>query len=140
MSARPPLGNITNKPTSRMSLAPPKRLSMAPRKTSLGRQSSVGARQSSFGVRLSAAGSGVLKRYLRGASFSYRRQSSIYGRGTTTKEDPRPVMDKQYITQSIKSLISFLISHNFNHSISQKMLRSPSAKDFYNILQFIVHL
>lgn len=59
---------------------------------------------------------------------------------STTRADPRNITDKRYVPTSIRSLIEFLTYHNYDHSISPKILTSPSGKDFNNIVQFLFRL
>jgi kinetochore protein NDC80 len=53
------------------------------------------------------------------------------------RADPRNITDKKFVAVSIHSLIDYLTAHNFDHSISPKILTSPSAKDFNTIVQFL---
>lgn len=73
-------------------------------------------------------------------------RSSMYGRSSTmgaqgasghTKE-PRPIREKSWQTNSIKSLIGFLVESGYNHSaVSFKSLQAPSFKDFQLIFKFL---
>eukprot|EP00597_Dinobryon_sp_UTEXLB2267_P007051 CAMPEP_0170096644 /NCGR_PEP_ID=MMETSP0019_2-20121128/28724_1 /TAXON_ID=98059 /ORGANISM="Dinobryon sp., Strain UTEXLB2267" /LENGTH=893 /DNA_ID=CAMNT_0010318705 /DNA_START=36 /DNA_END=2717 /DNA_ORIENTATION=+ len=56
--------------------------------------------------------------------------------------DPRNFGDKQFMTNSIRSLVDFLIQHNFSNefpstSVSPKVLAKPTNKDFQNIVLFL---
>jgi kinetochore protein NDC80 len=62
----------------------------------------------------------------------------MYGHGgKVTKTDPRPISEKEFRTDCIRSLISYLTSHGYNTQLSAIILSSPSAKEFANILQFL---
>jgi len=52
-------------------------------------------------------------------------------------KDPRPIRDKSFIANSIRSLINFLVQAGYNQPVSQKTLQAPSAKDFQNIFKFL---
>lgn len=56
---------------------------------------------------------------------------------TARTSDPRNITDKRFVPTSIHALIDYLSAHNFDHIISPKILTSPSAKDFNNIVQFL---
>lgn len=51
--------------------------------------------------------------------------------------DPRNITDKRFIVASIRALIEYLTIHNYDNSISPKILTNPSTKDFNNIVQFL---
>jgi kinetochore protein NDC80 len=51
--------------------------------------------------------------------------------------DPRNLSDKQFLNDSIRTLLRYLTEHNFDHSISPKILSRPSNKDFSNIALFL---
>jgi kinetochore protein NDC80 len=54
-------------------------------------------------------------------------------------KDPRPIREKAWQTQSIRSLISFLVQLGYNQSpLSLKSLQAPSSKDFQFIFRFLV--
>ncbi|KAK0047416.1 kinetochore protein NDC80 [Biomphalaria pfeifferi] len=68
-----------------------------------------------------------------------RPSSGIGVRGRTDViKDTRPIYDKKYQAQCIRQLLEFLISHQYPHPISQKLLELPSAKDFFKIFEFCV--
>ena len=63
------------------------------------------------------------------------RSSSIaVGRVGT---DPRNISDKQFVNNSIRTLIEYLTRHNFDHAINPKILTRPAVKDFQNIIMFL---
>lgn len=51
--------------------------------------------------------------------------------------DPRPLNDKQYMLSSAKTLISFLSAHHYTKAVNMKTLSSPSAQEFYSIVEFL---
>lgn len=56
--------------------------------------------------------------------------------------DPRNIGDKQFMTNSIRALVDYLLQHNFNNefpstSVSPKVLAKPTNKDFQNIVLFL---
>ena len=62
------------------------------------------------------------------------RSSSIaVGRST----DPRNITDKQFLSNSIRTLLEYLTRHNFDHAITPKILTRPAVKDFQNIVMFL---
>eukprot|EP00899_Mesostigma_viride_P019184 jgi/Mesvir1/27267/Mv07103-RA.1 len=67
------------------------------------------------------------------------RRSSTVGRGSATgaRSDARPITDKAFQASCIRSVIAFLTTHGYEHTISPKILASPTGKDFTNIIQFL---
>jgi kinetochore protein NDC80 len=66
------------------------------------------------------------------------RRSSVFGRGGTgAKADPRP-MDKKHFHESIKRVIAYLTEHQYDSTISLKMLTTPTTKDFQFVLEFLL--
>jgi kinetochore protein NDC80 len=53
------------------------------------------------------------------------------------RSDPRNIGDKQFMNGSIRMLIDYLTEHNFDHTISPKILTRPAVKDFNNIMLFL---
>ena len=51
--------------------------------------------------------------------------------------DPRNIADKQFVNNSIRTLIEYLTRHNFDHAINPKILIRPAVKDFQNIIMFL---
>lgn len=68
-----------------------------------------------------------------------RGRSSIFGSRPQAKSDPRPLNDKGFQKQCIRRLIAYLADHNYNHAISEKLLSTPTSKEFLNIVQFLFH-
>ena len=61
-----------------------------------------------------------------GAAGPVQRRSSAYGKGGTgLKSDPRPVSDKAYQQACIRTIISYLTTHDYDHPISAKV-RAPA--------------
>lgn len=68
-----------------------------------------------------------------------QRRSSTYGKKASgPKQDPRPVSDKAYQHNCIRSLIEFLSTHTYEHPVSPKTLTSPMSKDVCNIVHFLL--
>lgn len=78
------------------------------------------------------------------------RRSSAFGSGKQSlvqsiqsssiqhvAKDPRPIRDKNYQLECIKTLIDYLADSRYPHPISQKILTAPSVKDFQQIFKFI---
>jgi SMC interacting uncharacterized protein involved in chromosome segregation len=53
-----------------------------------------------------------------------------------TKE-PRPIRDKSWQANAIRTLINFLLGAGYPHPISAKTLQAPSQKDFQLIFKFL---
>lgn len=53
-----------------------------------------------------------------------------------TKE-PRPIRDKSWQANAIRTLINFLLGAGYPHPISAKTLQAPSQKDFQSIFKFL---
>ncbi|KAG8460110.1 hypothetical protein KFE25_014255 [Diacronema lutheri] len=66
------------------------------------------------------------------------RRSSVFGRGGTAKTDPRPIDSKKYFHESIKRVIAYLTEHQYDRTISLKMLTTPTTKDFQFVLEFLL--
>ena len=49
------------------------------------------------------------------------RRSSVYGKGGKI-QDPRPIGDKAYQNQNIRTLITYLTTHFYDRAISPKLL------------------
>mmetsp|Transcript_27354 Transcript_27354/g.44524 ORF Transcript_27354/g.44524 Transcript_27354/m.44524 type:complete len:604 (-) Transcript_27354:816-2627(-) len=110
-------GAITGMP-GKQSLAPLKRMSMAPGVVSQGKIS-MGSRASSVG--------------LTRPSISFSKSSNA------VKQDPRPLTDKQFQANATRIVIKYLTEHGYDHPISPKIMGAPTGKDFFNILQFLLH-
>jgi kinetochore protein NDC80 len=52
-------------------------------------------------------------------------------------KDPRPIREKSWQANAIRSLINFLVQAGYNQPVSQKTLQAPSAKDFQSIFKFL---
>ncbi|KAI8905230.1 kinetochore protein NDC80 [Gorgonomyces haynaldii] len=68
-------------------------------------------------------------------------RQSIYGRQSMTvktiPKDPRPIRDKQWVSQGIKSLIASLVQLGYPNTLSPKQLQTPSQKEFFGIFKFL---
>ena len=128
---RPSLGpeGLVNKP-SRMSLAVgpttmagPPRMSMGP--NTMARRASIAPASRKLSIQP-----------VYGAPSSAVPRSSSIAVGRVGA-DPRNVSDKQFINNSIRTLIEYLTRHNFDHAINPKILTRPAVKDFQNIIMFL---
>jgi kinetochore protein NDC80 len=64
---------------------------------------------------------------------SFDRRSSAFGKpnaGAAGKPDPRPLGDKGFFANCIRSIIAYATAHNYPHALSPKVLTSPTGKDF----------
>ena len=66
-------------------------------------------------------------------------RSSTYAKAGGPKNDPRPISDKAYQANCIKSLIAYLSTHGYDQALTPKMLSNPMGKDVMHILQFLMH-
>lgn len=66
------------------------------------------------------------------------RPSMTYSNSRGIRSDPRPLHDKQYMQQCVKSLISYVIDHGYEQPISPKILTNPSSRDFQHIFLFLM--
>lgn len=67
-----------------------------------------------------------------------RGRRSTVRAGGRRKLDRRPLTDKAYQAQGIRALIAYLTSHGYDNAISPKILTTPTAKDFVNIVRFLL--
>jgi len=68
------------------------------------------------------------------------RRSSAYnngGKANGPKNDPRPITDKAFINNCIRTVITYLSTHGYPAAVAPKTLASPTAKDFTMIVQFL---
>eukprot|EP00983_Pelagomonas_calceolata_P119029 1160563-Pelagomonas_calceolata.AAC.6 len=68
------------------------------------------------------------------------RRSSAYnngGKANGPKSDPRPITDKAFINNCIRTVITYLSTHGYPAAVAPKTLASPTAKDFTMIVQFL---
>ncbi|XP_038077785.1 kinetochore protein NDC80 homolog [Patiria miniata] len=69
-----------------------------------------------------------------------KRQSSGYGGrnfGHEIMKDTRPLSDKSYMQREIRDIVDFLTQHGYPHPLNNKMLMTPTTKDFLKIFQFL---
>lgn len=70
---------------------------------------------------------------------SMARASTAYNaRMGGMRSDPRPLKDKDFMTQSVRTLIAFLTERGYEQPLSPKLLNSPSSKDFQSIFLFLM--
>eukprot|EP00897_Mesotaenium_endlicherianum_P005743 jgi/Mesen1/5197/ME000258S04289 len=65
------------------------------------------------------------------------RRSSMYNKTPQIVSDPRPLSDKGYQQTCIRTLITYLTQHGYDHAISPKLLTTPTSKEFTHIVQFL---
>lgn len=65
------------------------------------------------------------------------RRSSAFGAKTGPKSDPRPLGDKNFQNDCIRTVITYLSTHGYPAAVSPKTLASPTGKDFTLIAQFL---
>ncbi|CAH0491348.1 unnamed protein product [Peronospora farinosa] len=71
-------------------------------------------------------------------SSSYRARASISGRNGARVLDPRPVTDRVYLNNCVRTLVEFLTDRMFDQSLTPKLLkRGLSKKDFCNVVLFL---
>jgi len=73
----------------------------------------------------------------RKSSLVPQRTSSISTANVGRTTDPRNITDKQFLSNSIRTLVEYLTEHNYDHPISPKILTKPTNKDYYNIVLFL---
>lgn len=77
---------------------------------------------------------------VRGERFSSTgtdRRSSVYGKSSSTRQDPRPIGTKEYTNACIKTVVAYLTSHSYPFPISPKTLTTPTAKEFTTLIQYL---
>ena len=65
------------------------------------------------------------------------RRTSIFGWSQQSKLDPRPLTDKQYLNECVRTLITYLTTHGYDNPVSPKTLTHPTSKDFVHIVTFL---
>jgi kinetochore protein NDC80 len=68
------------------------------------------------------------------------RRSSAYnngGKANGPKNDPRPITDKAFVNNCIRTVITYLSTHGYPAAVAPKTLASPTAKDFTMVVQFL---
>lgn len=66
-----------------------------------------------------------------------RRASFYSGKSSQPRTDPRPLNDRSFQQECIRTLTGYLLTHGYNVAISTKLLVSPASKDILNIVQFL---
>ena len=66
-----------------------------------------------------------------------RRASFHGGKSSQPRTDPRPLNDRGFQQECIRTLMGYLMTHGYNVAISTKLLVSPASKDILNIVQFL---
>lgn len=54
------------------------------------------------------------------------------------KTDPRPISDKSYFNSCVRKVFNYLESNDYEHPIKLRDLSRPSAKDFGNLVTFLL--
>lgn len=101
------------------------------RVSGVGRVLGKSARLSNVGPPMAAAG-GINKSGL-------QRRASMHGKIAQPRSDPRPINDRGFQQECIRTLTGYLMTHGYNVAISTKLLVSPTSKDILNIVQFLFH-
>lgn len=65
------------------------------------------------------------------------RRSTAYGNTGGNRSDPRPLMDKGYLNESLHKMADYLSTHGYEQPINLKTLSRPSGRDFKNIMGFL---
>ncbi|XP_022253186.1 kinetochore protein NDC80 homolog, partial [Limulus polyphemus] len=81
----------------------------------------------------------------RSSSASNSSGFSLYGRNrpgsftgiTKVSKDPRPLSNRAYQSKSIHKLLEFLSDQQYSYQLSERLLSSPSTKDFVRIFEFL---
>jgi len=66
------------------------------------------------------------------------RSSVSIAYGAHSRVDPRPVSDKAFVTESVKTVHHYLVDKGYPHSVTQKTVFRPSTRDFNNIMTFLM--
>lgn len=66
-----------------------------------------------------------------------RRASFHGGKISQPRTDPRPLNNRGFQQECIRTLTGYLLTHGYNVAISTKLLVSPASKDILNIVQFL---
>lgn len=66
-----------------------------------------------------------------------RRSSAYAPKPAGPKTDPRPLSDKNFLNNCIRTVITYLSTHGYPAAVAPKTLASPTAKDFTLIIQFL---
>ncbi|CAM6097908.1 unnamed protein product [Calypogeia fissa] len=67
-----------------------------------------------------------------------RRSSSMYGKGNQAQVETRPIGDRAFQQDCIRTIINYLTTHGYKNQVSQKILQTPSSKDAISIVQFLI--
>ncbi|KAJ3196946.1 kinetochore-associated Ndc80 complex subunit ndc80 [Irineochytrium annulatum] len=86
--------------------------------------------------RISRPMGGSLAPNRRSSTFASRPSIAI-GAGMAITKDPRPIRDKSWQNNAVKTLINFLVQAGYNQTLSAKALQAPSVKDFQSIFKFL---
>ncbi|CAI5733012.1 unnamed protein product [Peronospora destructor] len=71
-------------------------------------------------------------------SSSYRARASISSRGGARVLDPRPMTDRAYLNNCVRTLVEFLTERMYDQTLTPGLLkRGPSKKDFCNMVLFL---
>jgi len=74
-----------------------------------------------------------------GKSMAPMKRSSVsIAYGAHSRVDPRPVSDKAFVTESVKTVHHYLIKKGYPHPVTQKTIFRPSTRDFNNIMEFLM--
>jgi len=122
----------SNMTTNRSDSRPKSRKSMAPRiaggsSTELSTSKTPNRPKSKNGARMSMGAAGGRKSMGGGYAASHGQRA-----------DPRPISDKSYFNSCIRKVYNYLESNDYEYPIKLRDLSRPSAKDFGNIVTFLL--
>lgn len=120
---------------SRQSLAPTGRQSLLPQRGSLRQGKSISDSMASVSISRPSEGRRQ-SRASNGRQSVYGRTSNIMAPAPIAK-DPRPIREKSWQNQAIRSLIAGLVQLGYPNALAPKALISPSSKDIQAIFLFL---
>lgn len=127
---------VSTKVTSTTGATKPSRFSISTAGGGGGGRSTLGGQRPSTNVQRTSMGRQSLAPTERKSSTGVRR-STAYGNVAGNRSDPRPLMDKTYLNDSLHKMADYLSSHGYEQPINLKTLSRPSGRDFKNIMGFL---
>ncbi|KAJ3032537.1 kinetochore-associated Ndc80 complex subunit ndc80 [Rhizophlyctis rosea] len=70
-------------------------------------------------------------------SQAHAHLGSTASQSTAPTKDPRPIREKPWQQNAIRTVITFLVQAGYNQPLNPKMLSAPSLKDFMSIFKFL---
>ncbi|TDH70938.1 hypothetical protein CCR75_008029 [Bremia lactucae] len=72
---------------------------------------------------------------------TYSSRGSVSSRSGSRVLDPRPVTDRSFLTNCVRTLVEFLSEHMYDQTLPPALLRrGPSKKDFCHMILFLFKL